>query len=546
MTPDVFFALLILFGGHWLLLRRFVLPDLSPSGKGLLIVLYVIHLVLIGLFYASRDWGYFWAWYLDYRYSENNPSASYAAALYAMIALGAFIIAMWGASLSWPQRLFWLGTGGLFGFLGLDEYFALHEGVTNWTLYYAIVAALLTLTSAAVLRHQRSGWRVFFMLVGGLGAAGIGGIGLELLALYNCFGYLAQTCNRLPLIEEALENVGILTALLGVLLYISQHVRVDFRVRAQAVVVAGGAVSAALLVAVPWVVPTLEARYLAKPVTIDYLDGRMSVIGFRTSQDVLHPGDSLTLQIFWRTSELVSGEYGFSSHLVSRATGESFARADRILLDPQPQQSAWGNIYRADLWFTLPENIPAQTSYWLTLTAWQDQRPRFIMEPVSHTDRQLITQDMAVLQPLPVIDREASMQIEHPLRYDFQGELSLLGYSARLDEDQLLLQFVWENRAPIDQPLIQFLHVFDSSGDFVFSADRPPLTDNFPTLDWPAGLRARADWQVSLPDDLPPGEYTLRTGLYESTTLNRWMAHDRTGAPVQDGIIDLGTVRLDG
>jgi hypothetical protein len=156
-----------------------------------------------------------------------------------------------------------------------------------------------------------------------------------------------------------------------------------------------------------------------------------------------------------------------------------------------------------------------------------------------------VTRDMAVLTSLSVIDPAPSLTVDHPVRYDFQGDLALTGYSISLDEKQLALQFAWENHAEIREPLIQFLHIFDSEGNYVYSVDRPPLTDDFPTIDWPVSLKARADWQVDLPDTLPPGEYSLRTGLYEASSLNRWPVSDSEGTPLPDGIIELGTIQIE-
>ena len=542
MTFDVAFAYLILFGAHWLLLRRFVLRDLPPVGKGLLIALYSLHGLLIALFYASRGWGDFWSWYLDYRFGEYNPSASYAAALYVLIAFGAWSITFRGYSLRLSHRLYWLGVGAFFGFLGLDEYFALHEGVKNWSLYYGAVAGLMAVAGVVLLRRDQRAW---VMLVGGLAVAGIGGVGLETLVLNDCIGYLGETCGRLPLIEEALENVGLLTALLGVILYASQHMRPAVWTSASKLLVAGGLGSVLLFAVGPWVVPDLEARFMVEPLTLEYQDGGLSVLAYRVSQTALGPGDQLDVLIYWRVNRPIRRLDGLSAHLVNRSSGQSFARVNRVVEEPRFQQAAPGNVYRTRLQLKLPPDIPTPASYWLTLTVWGQQSQEFVMQPVSRTDRELLSLDTAVLRALPVVDQAATLTVDHPMRYNFQGDLSLTGYSAHLDQKHLALQFSWENRAVIRQPLVQFLHIFGPDGSYIYSVDRPPLADDFPTIDWPVGLHARSDWQFDLPDTLLPGEYSLRTGLYESATLNRWQVWDSEGAPLQDGIIELGAIRIE-
>ena len=549
MTPDVAVIYLILFGGHLLLLRRFVVPDLNLFGKRLLIVLYALHFGFIALHYAARGWGSFWSWYFDFRFGEYNPTATYAATLYALITLGSVVIALWGAPRRWWHRLYWLGVGTFFGYLGLDEYFQLHEEADNWTLIYGLAAAGLVLVSAAVYGYglKRRDMRVFAMMIGGLGVAAAGGVGLETLAHRDCFGYVYNLCNRLPLIEETLENVGILTALLGVLLYATKHVSPAHWSGSRRLILSGGLISALVLIIAPWIVPNLEARLLAQPVEIEYLDGSLSVIGYQVSGTVLRPGDSLDLNLYWRTNGELYSRYGLSTHLVSRADGKSFARVDRIVEDPRFDQTAPGTVYRTRMNLTLPPDIPAPASYWLTLTVWQDRRPQFIMQPVSQTDRQLLTEDMAALLSLPVIaDQDATSPLDHPLRYDFAGDFALVGHSIALENRQLNLAFGWETQASITQDFIQFLHIFDEDGNWVFGHDQPPLTDQFPTSDWPAGLSTRADWQLDLPRDLPPGDYHLRTGLYDALTRDRLPVTGSDGQPLQDYIIDLGTITLAG
>lgn len=543
MTFDVAFAYLLLFGAHILFLRRFVLKDLSSGSKALLIVLYTLHALLIGLFYASRQWGHIWSWYFDYRFGEYNPSAAYAAAVFMLVALAGMAVAWRGASLRLWQRLYWLGTGLFFGYLGLDEYFVLHEGTKNWTLMYAAVAGLLALSSAAYYWFGgRREQRVFLMIVGGLGVAAAGGAGLELLAARDCFGYLGQTCNRLPLIEEALENVGILTTLLGVLLYAEGHVAPPRWPRVYRVVLAGGFCSALVFLGGSWIVPDLEAQWFAQPVSIEYFDNRLSILAYRVDQQVLHPGGTLDLSVYWRVNDEVFNVYGLSAHLISRVDGQSFASEDRLVDEPKFAQAVHGVVHRTNMTLKLPPDIPAQASYWLTLTTWEDRRPEFVMQPIGFTDRSLVTPDMAVLQSISVIDPAPDITVEHPARFDFGPDVALTGYTAQVQDRHLMLQFAWENRAPMTQRRVQFLHLFDADGAYVLGFDQPPFAGDFPTTDWPPDLRARAEWQIDLPPDLSPGEYYLRTGLYDMDTHERVPVTDSEGIPLQDFIIELGTI----
>lgn len=545
MTIDVAFVYLILFGGHVWLLRRCVFKDLPPAGVPLLIVLYALHFMMIALFYASRTWGSAWSWYFDYRFGEHNPAASYAAVLYLLVGLAAVAVALWGQPRRLWHVLYWLGVAAFFVYLGLDEYFALHEGAKNWSLIYGSAAGLMVLASGAVwwgLRRRER--RVFVMLIGGLGVAAVGGVGLEMLALWDCLGYLGETCGRLPLIEEALENVGILTALLGVLLYAGRALPAGVWIRAQRGLLTGGVGCGLLLVTAPWFVPQLENRLIGQPAAIDYLDGRLSVVGYRLSHRVLAPDEALDLNVYWRTNQTIYGTYGFSVQLMDRTDGRSYAAQNLVIEEPRHDQALPGVVYRTRMSLKVPHDIPAQASYWLTLTTWRDKRPDFIPQPVSYTDRRLVTPDMAVLQSLPVVGQTPPPATEHPLDFVFRPDIALKGYSVKLEDHRLSLLFDWQTQSVIDRDYVQFLHLFDSSGGWVYGFDQPPMTERFPTIDWPPGMSARASWLLDLPPDLPPGDYVLRTGMYDAVTLDRCDILNSAGERLTDGIIELGTIRL--
>lgn len=548
MTLDVALVCLLLFGGHLFLLRRYVIPDLSSFGRRLLMVLYGINFALILLHFAARPLSGFWAWYLDYRYGEFSPPASFAATQYMLLALTAVTVALWGMPRRWWHRLYWSGTALFLGYLSMDEYFLVHEDLEHWVLIYMAVAGLLALASAGMYWYglRRRELRVFVMLLGGLGIASVGGVGLETLAAVSCFGYVPETCQRLPFIEEVLENLGVLTSLLGVLLYAGRHIPAPGWARARRVVVGAGLASALIFLSGSWIVPTTELRFFAQPVAIDYMEGQLSVLGYRMSQGMLQPGDTLTLHVYWRTTGGIDGPHGLSAHLVSRTAGESAASVNKLVHNPHYGQAAPGAVYRTSMILELPPDIPTPASYWLTLTTWADRRPNFITQTIHQTDRYTLTPDMAALQTIPVVDAAADTPVDHAVRYDFQGDFSLTGYSARAEDGQLSLQFAWESRAPIDQQLVQFVHVFDASGDYIFGVDQPPFAGDFPTQDWPPGLRARADWQFDLPADLPAGDYVLRTGLYEIDTQQRQPVTNDAGDPLPDHVIDLGAVRLGG
>ena len=68
-----------------------------------------------------------------------------------------------------------------------------------------------------------------------------------------------------------------------------------------------------VLLAAFWVYPRLEAQWLATPVRAEYFDGDFTLIGYRLSDEVLAPGD--TLSVFIRVDTLEAWQWLTLDHV---------------------------------------------------------------------------------------------------------------------------------------------------------------------------------------------------------------------------------------
>ncbi|MBL8165554.1 MAG: hypothetical protein JNJ61_26460, partial [Anaerolineae bacterium] len=81
-------------------------------------------------------------------------------------------------------------------------------------------------------------------------------------------------------------------------------------------------------------------------------------------------------------------------------------------------------------------------------------------------------------------------------------------------DDPLSFTLFWQADAPLAQDVQVFVHVFDAAGKRVAQRDSAPLDNRYPTSQWRAGVLI-ADTHTVVPETpLPPGEYTIRLGLY--------------------------------
>ena len=101
--------------------------------------------------------------------------------------------------------------------------------------------------------------------------------------------------------------------------------------------------------------------------------------------------------------------------------------------------------------------------------------------------------------------------------------IGLLGYDvkpAKLTAGNILyLQLHWTVSAPPTVDWTVFTHLLRANGDGSFAQmagrDDKPGLGSLPTTNWQGGWRVLDEYQIALPPDLAPGEYTLAIGLYQ-------------------------------
>jgi hypothetical protein len=117
-------------------------------------------------------------------------------------------------------------------------------------------------------------------------------------------------------------------------------------------------------------------------------------------------------------------------------------------------------------------------------------------------------------QPIP---NEQHVQLE--------GGPVFLGYQLETKPvrpgDALSLTLYWRADDPLPDDYTMFVHVLDTEGRLVAQHDGQPIYGYFPTSQWPPGEVIPDRIAIPLPEDLPPGRYSLIAGMYTWPSLNR-------------------------
>ncbi len=549
MDTNLLIILVALFLIYLLVLRLYVIKALTPFSSKMLAGLTIIQLILFGLHLARTEMPIYWRAYFHLGQGEYNPGAIFSSVQLFLTGFTAIAIAIAANPRKWWHRLYWLGLVFIFIYMALDEYAVIHEGF-DWQPLYVTVGVILLGVSLLVYRFglNRTRIRLFAMLFGGLSLLPVGAIGLDRFVSRQCDELLGAICRSVPVVEEAMEIIGITIVLIGFVIYAERHISPDSLRRSKRLIAAASLICLVLLFSGFWVFAALEAQFIAAPVTIDYFDGGLSTLGYRVSSDLLRPGDPLNIQIFWRANEPLVENHGFSIQLLTQPDGQPVVRENKPVHTPQSIYRFPGVVYRTSIDLVVPEDIPVPASYWLSYTIWTNRGKEFYMHPIGQTDRRLLVPETAILTAIPILpDSPSSADVPDGERFDFEAGFSLAGYS--LPENSVLnqsltFQFAWETGGDIDGEFSQFLHLFHSNGEDVFVFDQPPFQGAFPTNDWPDGMQVVDEWELTLPDDVPAGEYRVHTGMYDPNTAERLSVSDNNGQPVQDNSIYLGNITV--
>jgi hypothetical protein len=108
--------------------------------------------------------------------------------------------------------------------------------------------------------------------------------------------------------------------------------------------------------------------------------------------------------------------------------------------------------------------------------------------------------------------------------------------------DSLPVALRWRALGKIDAYYSVYVKLLDAGANAVAGWDGQPRDGEAPTLLWVPGEVVEDLVTLSVPDNLPAGEYAVEVGMYRAVDLARCLTLDRDGVPV--GQVVLGTVRI--
>jgi len=276
------------------------------------------------------------------------------------------------------------------------------------------------------------------------------------------------------------------------------------------------------------VVP-LEALPIPNPIHQPL--GGSNLIGYALPENVT-PGEELWLWLYWQASngKLPSPDSTLRLSLISE--GEPVS-ADFSLVDSLGPLDSWrpGQVRRAVY------HVPTSPR----LSGNQAEVGVALLSEAGHIDAETtLAQIELVARPrqfeAPSVAHQTTIGFEEP------PLLKLIGYDLPVTElapgDTLPVTLYWRAEDEIGTNYTVFVQLLNSDWQVVAQEDLQPQSGAAPTTTWLPGEFLADAHALSLPGDLPSGDYRLITGMYDPITGKR-MAVSTGG-----DFVELGTVAI--
>jgi len=266
----------------------------------------------------------------------------------------------------------------------------------------------------------------------------------------------------------------------------------------------------AMLGAVRLSVPAVEEGEidLPNPGRIEMGDG-LALVGWELDRFEAQPGDRMLMTLVWSVESAPEGDYRV-----------------RILATDETGQTLDAGIFP-------PTNLWHPTTIWLPGQAWRGQTTFRLPIQTQPGEARLAVQlldangnalaaaaELTTIAVLPTERVFTPPQPQAPRQANFDNKVLLLGADLAPDPaspgDIIQVTLHWQALTDMDIAYTVFVHLLDADGEVVAGHDSEPASGTRPTTGWVPGEFIRDRHDVSLPADLPVGEYVIEVGMYDA------------------------------
>jgi hypothetical protein len=276
-----------------------------------------------------------------------------------------------------------------------------------------------------------------------------------------------------------------------------------------------------------------QERYI--PVEANFAN-QVKLLGYDLGANRAEPGGGIPLTLYWQGLDWMGNDYTIFTKLLA-ADGTVHGGRDRL-----PREG-----YRTIYWapgeiITDPFGAPVKADapdgvYTLNIGLYKQVGQQAVSLPLVQ-DGQPIDTTSINIGPIKIGGPPPGLTLktahpQHPLNQPFGDapNLMLLGYEfdqlsidncqLTIDNCQLSITLYWRSESLLPLNYTTFVHLRNAGGDIVAQHDQPPLDGAYPTSLWDPGEIIADKITLSLPANLPSGEYQIVVGMYDLPTGQR-------------------------
>jgi hypothetical protein len=293
-------------------------------------------------------------------------------------------------------------------------------------------------------------------------------------------------------------------------------------------------------------------------------NGEIKLVDYDYSVTRVGQGKGFGVKLLWQIQAKPQDNYVLLAEVVGRQ-GQVLRSVQHPPVGGRAPTSAWqpGQFVRDQVDLVLPASAPVGEQVVQVRLSWL--RPNGSKLKVR---RWLLPLDDSLnLQWLAVTEKEGrtfrAPLLQFQIEANLDGKVRLLGYNTSLLPEspsepafrwsrsacaaaavacQVHFDFYWQGLSEMDSLYFVFLHLVDEQEQIVAQHDRSPgMRGKEPTTSWLPGEVIKDPIDLTLPPDLPPGQYTVRLGLYLSSSGARLPVLDQAEQKIGE-FVEVGTI----
>ncbi len=292
----------------------------------------------------------------------------------------------------------------------------------------------------------------------------------------------------------------------------------------------------------------------------------IELVAIEVGQGRYHPGERVPVTLYWRAEQPLRQDYQLFIQFLDENGREMANLTSHPGWGRNPSSKWQPGVLYADA-YQVPVRGPLDAGSPLLARVYTG-----LIDPASaatgnlplkaHTvDGAEVTPFVATVELAPWQQPDRDALDVQPAAAVFGSVIQLAGYrgpeTVTLAPQQavtgtlaagavLTTTLVWNAKGQPATDYTAYVHMLDTQGQQAASYDRAPAGDRYPTSHWRSGDQIISTFALSLPPDLPAGDYELWVGLYETASAGalRLPVTDAGGLPAGDGEVKIGRVTV--